>query len=187
MREIDIDLLRTLLRYEPDTGRLFWLRRDVGLFEATPNKTAEQLCKWWNGCFAGAEAFTATGNHGCRHGKLFNTAFYAHRVAWAIQHGFWPEHEIDHINGNRADNRIENLRAVDHQTNMQNKKLYRSNGSGEHGVSYHPGKDRWQAYITVSGSRRHVGTFRTVEAAIDARRNAQRAAGVFHRNHGRAA
>ncbi len=185
MREVDPALLRELLRYEPETGKLFWLRRDVSLFEDTPNKTAEQQCKWWNGRFADQPAFTARGVHDCRAGRIFGTTHYAHRVIWAIAYGEWPSDEIDHINGNRADNRLSNLRSVSHQVNMQNKARYRSNRSGTPGVSFHPRMKRWQAYITVNGRRRHLGSFGRKSDAVAARVSAQQQSGVFHANHGR--
>lgn len=185
MREINIDLLRTLLRYDPETGLLFWLPREVSLFEATKNKTAEALCRWWNKRFANKEAFTASGPHGCRHGKIFGTLYYAHRIAWALHYGIWPE-EVDHRNGERGDNRIRNLRDVSHQVNMQNKRLYKSNATGVHGVTFHKGMGMFQAKITVNGAVNHIGTFKTKKAAIAARKNAERDYG-FHFNHGRAA
>lgn len=185
MREVDPALLRELLRYEPETGELFWLRRDVSLFEDTPNKTAEQQCKWWNGRFAGQPALNARGVHDCRTGRLFGVSQYAHRVIWAIVHGEWPHAEIDHINGDRADNRISNLRAVTHQANMQNKARYSSNTSGTPGVTFNVRMKRWQAYITINGRRRHLGTFSDKDLAVRARLSAQQRSGVFHANHGR--
>lgn len=183
-REIDIDLLRRLLRYEPDTGKLFWLKRDISLFEPTDKRSALHLYRWWNGRFAGKEAFTAYCGSGF-HGKIFGELYYAHRVIWAMEHGEWPA-EVDHIKGDRTNNRKANLRAVDHLTNMQNKAIYKSSKTGFHGVTWHKGKQRWQSKITISRKVRHLGTFNTLDAAVAARREAERNAG-FHSNHGRAA
>lgn len=187
MKNIDIALLRRLLCYEPETGKLYWLERPVEMFEDGVQKTAEQLCSWWNGRFAGKEAFTAKGVYGCRTGRIFGQTYYAHRVAWALHFSAWPPHDIDHEDGNRSNNRIHNLRAATHQMNMQNKKLYSSNSSGCHGVSFTRRTKRWQAYITVNRKRRHIGYFDTQDAAIAARQTAERETGAFHVNHGRAA
>lgn len=120
MTDISIELLRQLLRYEPETGKLYWLSRDVSLFHESATRTAAGTCKWWNGRFAGKEAFTATGVHGCRAGRIFGQAHYAHRVAWALHHGGWPTDEIDHQDGDRANNRISNLREVMRQQEAGN-------------------------------------------------------------------
>lgn len=187
MREIPIDLLRTLLRYEPETGKLFWLERDVSLFNETLSRTAQHACNQWNARCAGKEAFTALGGHGAHEGRIFGKAYYAHIVAWALHNGDWPAYDIDHEDGNRANNCIGNLRDVTHQVNMQNKKLYRSNSSGAHGVTFHIQKKRWQALITVNGKRHHLGTFTNKDDAISARITAERERNTFHANHGRAA
>jgi hypothetical protein len=184
-REIPVELLRELIDYDPQTGALTWRARDVSHFEATENKTAEAQCKWWNGRFAGVEAFTASNSSGGRHGRIFGQLYHAHRVCWALQHGAWPEHEVDHINGNRADNRLRNLRAVTHQVNMQNKRRYASNKSGRPGVHYHKGKGRWCAFITIDKQRRHLGAYGSFDEAAAVRQQAER--GIFHPNHGRAA
>lgn len=187
MSNIPIETLGQLLRYDAGTGKLYWLERSVEMFVGNWNKTAEQLCAWWNGRFAGREAFTADGFYGCKAGRIFGKSHYAHRVAWALSAGDWPASEIDHINGDRADNRMSNLRAVDHQANMQNKKVYASSTSGCHGVTFHKRMQRWQAKITINKKVRYLGTFDTRDAAVAARRLAEEASGTFHEQHGRAA
>lgn len=183
---IDAALLRHLLRYEPETGKLFWARRDVMLFEATAAKSAETQCLWWNGRFADKEAFTASGAHSARHGKIFGQPYYAHIVIWALQTGAWPENDIDHEDGVRSNNVWANLRDVTHQVNMQNKQVYKSSKSGVHGVAWRESRRRWQAYITVNKRRSHLGYFNNKDSAVAARMTAEREAGCFHANHGRA-
>lgn len=187
MTDIDVATLRLLLRYDPETGDLYWLPRDSSWFGPTRFKTAQQVCNWWNGRFAGTRALAAKGFHGCLAGNLLGKSCYAHRAAWALHAGVWPSEEIDHINGDRADNRIVNLRAVSHAVNMTNKKLYASNKSGAHGVAWHPTKRRWAAYITISGKRKQIGMFASCDEAIAARRARERVTNAFHANHGRAA
>lgn len=90
---------------------------------------------------------------------------YAH-VVWCYVHGYWPK-EIDHINGNRADNRPANLREATRSQNMQARKEYRSNRHGYRGVTRLP-SGRYQAKLSVDGRKRHIGTYDTPEKAYAA-------------------
>lgn len=114
-------------------------------------------------------------------GKLYQL----HRLAWLYAKGAWPEGQIDHINGSRTDNRIENLRDVIHAVNGRNQKMASTNKSGANGVHWFPSRKKWRAAITVNGKARHLGYFNTVEEASRARKLADEAYG-FHQNHGRA-
>lgn len=101
----------------------------------------------------------------------------AHRLIWFMHHGSLPE-EVDHINGDRADNRIENLRASTHRENCRNRKTYSSNTSGKKGVYYHEGKKRWQVYV----DGKMVGSYYTKEHASKMRDYyAKKAHGEFYR------
>ena len=71
--------------------------------------------------------------------------YRAHRVAWAIHHGSWPDGEIDHINGVRDDNRIENLRCVSRHENKKNTAIPSHNTSGVVGVTWHKPSRKWRA------------------------------------------
>jgi hypothetical protein len=89
----------------------------------------------------------------------------AHRLAWAFSHGSWPVAQMDHIDGDRANNRIENLRVVTNGQNGQNKKATaRNNKLGLTGVS-HKTKNSYQASIHVDGATTHLGSFKTAEEA----------------------
>ena len=113
---------------------------------------------------------------------LFGKKYRAHHLAWLYVHGVLPKGQIDHINGNRTDNRIENLREVSNQDNLKNSKLYNTNKTGHVGVGLLNGK--YRAFITVNYKSYHLGMFGTLEEAIAARvlANAQY---NFHKNHGR--
>lgn len=76
--------------------------------------------------------------------------------------------EVDHVNGNTLDNRLENLRAVTHAANMQNTERYVNNTSGYRGVSWDRSKKRWRARVTVNGKPQFIGCFESLEAAADA-------------------
>lgn len=176
--------LRQLLRYEPDTGKLFWLSRPLRMFKSG-KLTARHKWLLWNSRFAGTEALTAT-NKGYRVGAINRQNVCAHRVAWAIMTGEWPDQEIDHINRNRSDNRWDNLRAVDHAENAHNLPLMGSNTSGVCGVSWHQRAGKWRAQINLDDRQRHLGLFTDKADAIAARRAAEIKFG-FHPNHGKAA
>lgn len=160
--------LRQLLRYEPDTGKLFWLERSSS---------------WWNTRYAGTEAM-ATVSHGYKSSVIGGRFLLAHRVIWAIVYDEWPPADIDHINGNRADNRLCNLRAVDRSTNAKNMARSSRNTSGVIGIS--PVRDKWRACITSRGKLRVLGDFTDFADAVAARAKAEIEEG-FHPNHGRAA
>lgn len=99
----------------------------------------------------------------------------AHRLSWALHFGEWPPSEIDHINGNRADNAIANLRCVDRTTNNQNKRrAYSNNELGVLGVRVVP-SGRFIARIRVSGRLVRLGTFDSMAQASDAYAAAKRA------------
>jgi hypothetical protein len=170
--KIDPETLRTLVRYEPETGKLFWLPRHGNAS--------------FNTAWAGKEAFTFVRSDGYRVGSLFNLGYYSHRVVWAIVYGEWPEGQIDHINGVRSDNRFTNLRSVSSFENKRNIKRPVHNTSGTIGVAWEKGTKRWRARIVVDGVRINLGNFDTVEDAAAARKEAEAKHG-YHPNHGRVA
>lgn len=114
--------------------------------------------------------------------KINSVAFRVHRIIWLITYGEWPEGQIDHINGVRDDNRIENLRAVSVVGNQQNQHMRVDNTSGTTGVRLESGA--WTAKIRVRGKRLHLGRFKSLEEAAAARKSAELLYG-FHPNHGR--
>lgn len=89
---------------------------------------------------------------------------YLGRLAWLYVTGEWPKFSVDHINCQRADNRIENLRDIPHAANIQNvKRAPKSSTCGFLGVSR--SGNRWRAYINVAGKNKHLGCFATPEQA----------------------
>ena len=162
------ETLRNLLSYDPETGKLFWKARGYGRFDTR---------------FAGREAFTAVDPRGYISGRVFNKTYTGHRVAWAVHYGAWPSGQIDHINHNRADNRLNNLRDVSIWENRVNATLQKNNKSGVAGVYWYARCGRWQAYIKVRGKRHHLGYFAEKFDAILTRLLAEKKHG-FHINHG---
>ena len=173
---------QSLLDYDPATGKLFWKERPVESF-AEGNRGRDAVAKTWNSRFAGREAMTALDSNGYHHGNFGRKKRSAHRLAWLIATGEWPE-QIDHINGIRTDNRLVNLRAVTNQTNGQNAKRREDNTSGVCGVARHPKPGLWQAYINANGKRKNLGAFDSFDKAVSVRRAAEKEFG-YHENHGR--
>ena len=178
------ELLRKLFRYDADTGKLFWRDRTPDMF-SDGIRTAAHNCSIWNSTRSGAEAFTSRDGSGYKRGQIFSRAHLAHRVIWAIETGSWPSDQIDHINGVRDDNCIDNLRSVSQSENLRNQKIGVSNTSGVIGVSWHPTCLKWRAQIRVAGVAKHLGLFLSKREAIAARKSAEVRYG-FHQNHGRA-
>lgn len=171
-----------LLKYEPETGKLFWLPRTPGMF--TVGKCpAEQACNVWNSRYANTEAFTANA-HGYRIGKIYDRTHRAHRVIWLLSHKEWPDGQIDHINGVRSDNRIENLRSVTQAENGKNQRKRRNNTSGVFGVAWDKHNRKWRAVIHNDGKSMFLGQFDDISDAAEARKSAERKLG-YHENHGR--
>lgn len=111
---------------------------------------------------------------GCDNGQGYiriyvdGAPFKAHRLAWFYVHGVWPDCEIDHVNGNRADNRIANLRDVTRSQNKRNSCIYRNNRSGLKGASYSRRQRKWAAQIQVGHEKIGLGYFNSREEAHEA-------------------
>lgn len=166
--EIDIDLLRKLLRYDPESGKLYWLPRPLQMFANEGHGGPSRICLSWNAKWAGKEAFTAKTDEGYCTGRILRKTYRAHRVAWALMHGCWPPEQIDHINGDKSDNRASNLREATNAENQRNRGPQANNTSGFKGVTYYRKGGRWQAQIKVDGRVNHIGYFDTPEAAYAA-------------------
>lgn len=152
-----IEKLQSAFSYDPGTGII------------TRNST-------------GKPAFSAVHVKGYRCGWFKGKNLLAHRVAFAMHHGKWPD-QIDHLNGDRTDNRICNLRSVSSGQNAKNQAMRQSNTSGYTGVSMHKPSGLWQAYINERGKRHSLGYFRCATAAGLARAAEAKARG-FSERHG---
>ena len=175
------ELLRQLLRYEPDTGKLYWRTRTPDMFNEG-KRSFEHSCNQWNSRFARKEAFTADNGQGYKQGCLFGKPYKAHRIIWAIVHGEWVD-EVDHVNGVRSDNRITNLRDGSNGENRKNLRLPLANTSGVMGVSWVKNIKKWQAYINADNQRIGLGYFENFDEAVYARKSAEVKYG-YHKNHG---
>ena len=172
-------LLRVFMRYDVGTGKLYWRSRSIGYFANAGRCTA------WNTAHAGKEA-GGIDWRGYRICGVLGKTYMVHRLVWFYVYGEWVgdavEFVIDHIDGDKSNNRIHNLRVVDRRESMKNLPLGRHNKTGCFGVQLVKGK--YTARITVDYVPRHLGTFDTLEEAVAARKQAEKKYG-FHRNHGR--
>jgi hypothetical protein len=127
--------------------------------------------RWWNARYAEKPAGWDTGKNYWMIQLTFDDRerhLLAHRVVYALTHGHWPEHEIDHENGVEAGNSIANLRSATHGQNSQNQKLFVTNTSGFPGVHWHKQRRKWKAEIAAINRPIHLGLFDTPEEAYAA-------------------
>jgi hypothetical protein len=104
--------------------------------------------------------------------------YKGHRLIWAIFFGEFPKGQIDHINGVRHDNRIENLRDVNQQQNLHNQKLpHKQNKSGYLGVCWNEKSKKWQAGISINRKTKYLGVFDNKEDAHKAYLEAKK---IYH-------
>lgn len=147
MKAPTTESVRSQLAYDAATGIFTWLITRAGCRAGT-------VAGW-----ARADGYTQI----CIDGKRYR----AHRLAWLYSHGEWPTGDIDHLNGDRSDNRLENLRDVSRFVNAQNlRRGRRDNRSGLLGVS--PNGNLWRATIQVNRRQLFLGNFRTPEEASTA-------------------
>jgi hypothetical protein len=146
--------------YDAETGVLRWKIRPT------------------NNVAIGAEA-GCFDHRGYRVVRLDRKLFLAHRIAWVLHYGVWPEGDLDHENQNKSDNRISNLRLASRTQNIVNAPSRSRNGLPK-GCYRLRGRRLWYSQIRVDGKVKRLGTFATVEAAAAAFEQAHRAAhGAF--------
>jgi hypothetical protein len=156
----DIEFLRQCVAYDPARG-VVWQTRPLAHFKRERDQIA------WNNHFAGEIAGAVTNGYRMINLKPFR--LYEHHIIWALKHGVWPQHELDHINGDRADNRLENLREATRAQNAQNQPaLAAHNTSGFAGASWIERLGKWRANIKIGGKQHHLGLFDTAEEAHQA-------------------
>lgn len=146
---MNIDHLKSLLSYEPDTGLIRWIAKGKGRIKKKEAGTL--LHSGYMGICIGAKRWQA------------------HRIAWALYYGEWPKDQVDHINGVKTDNRICNLREATNSQNGKNLKLSKANKTGVAGVCWSQRYQNYRSYIKVDHKQTYLGTFKDFEEAVKAR------------------
>jgi len=140
MKNITHEEIRQIFDYNPKTGDMIWkqIRGRVKGGDVA-------------GCLDNATGYIRIGING---GYCL-----AHRLVWLFVYGYFPEHGLDHINRNKTDNRIENLREASQQCNLRNCKIHKNNKSGVKGVSWHSDRAKWRVAICVNKKNSQLGYF----------------------------
>jgi len=154
MKRLTEDRLKEVLDYDTDTGIFIWKER----------VKSDDAWLSWGGKVAGC-----TRHDGYISIRVDDKQYLAHRLAWLYTHGYLPENDIDHINGNTGDNRISNLREVSHACNMQNQKIRSTNKSGITGVSWDKRRKKWHVNISINNKQTYTGRFNNKLDAAKAR------------------
>lgn len=156
MQEITQEYLKEIFDYKD--GNLFWKKRTGP--RSKINEIAGHLRK-----------------NGYVQVILHRKIYVAHRLIWLWIHGEWPKNEVDHIDGNKSNNKIENLRDVTKSQNQQNRLKTRQNTSGYKGVFFHARSNKWIAKITLNKKQNYLGYF---SSPLDAHNAYCEAAKKFH-------
>lgn len=146
--------LLSLMTYDPETGIFHWREYKY------PRKS--DLTVGW------------TSDEGYRKASIRCKTYPLHRLAWFYVHKRWPRGQIDHINRDKADNRLSNLRDATHAQNKTHTGVYRNNRLGVRGVRKKNRGRRYEARITHEGRVIHLGHYLTIEEAAAARKAAER-------------
>lgn len=174
--------LHKYLSYDPETGELRWKARTPEMFAT---KFPVRDCNRWNATFAGKPALVSVREKGYLYGEINEVKARAHRVAWAMHYGAWPEDQIDHINGVPSDNRIANLRDVTPSVNRRNTRKLCTTTCGYAGVRS-TASGKWAAHMRLGSKQISLGTYESRFDAVLARLNAEKENG-FSIRHGLAA
>lgn len=152
MRDLTVDLLNHLFEYDKETGNLIWKIQQRGIRKGSIAGTIK--------------------SHGYLCVGINYKSYRAHRLIFLMHKGYLPK-TIDHINGDKLDNRIENLRAATVGQNQHNRKTNANNTSGYKGVSWNKGCNKWLSQIKLEGKRIHLGYFDNLEEAAEVLRKAR--------------
>lgn len=170
--DISAETVRQLLAYDPETGVLTWKPRTPDMFSRN-GRSQEWKCRNWNSRHAGKRAGCVDKSQYTKI-RFYGGLFYAHRLAWVIVHGVWPEANLDHKHGVNSGDRLSNLRPATQAENMQNRCASKRNSSGYLGVSWSISSKKWTARIRANGKYLHLGLFATAEEAAEAYLSAKR-------------
>lgn len=142
------ELLKQYLFYDPETGTFTWAKNRRGVNARVGN-------------IAGRK--NKNHNDGYLVITILGKSYKGHRLAWLYVYGQFPEVDVDHINGNRGDNKISNLRLATRADNCRNRKTRKDSGTGSKNVQFRYGK--WKVKVCFNYKRIHGGTYETLQEA----------------------
>ena len=153
--EIHLTGFREFMRYDPESGLVVWVKKpttrspvkpgkEVGSFESNGYR---QVHVYWSGERRG---------------------FMVHRICWYLFYGTWPELPIDHINRDKGNNQLSNLRLATPGLNGRNKNLLPNNTSGRRGVHWDKREGKWKGQVTLHNKQKHLGYFDDLDEAAEA-------------------
>jgi len=158
---ITLERLKQILDYDPESGEFVWKQR-ISIRVTIGEKAGHPLVNGYIGI------------------GIDGKKYLAHRLAWFFVYGDWPKGLVDHINQDKADNRISNLRVCTKSDNAANSKKRKDNTSGYKGVCFNKKLGLWMARVQKDGRVVSTEYFKSAsEAAESYRRNAQKAFGEF--------
>ncbi len=172
----EVSYLHECFIYDEVAGVLTWRSRPLTHFKSL------RSCAAWNARFAGKPAGGL--NKGYVRVEINGKPVGCHSIIWAMSYGDYPDGLIDHVNGNRSDNRLTNLRVTDYVGNAKNQRTPKNNTSGAIGVHWNEQIGKWMSSIRVSNKLLHLGCFQDIDEAITVRKRAEVIYG-FHPNHGK--
>ena len=147
------EYLKSILDYNCDTGIFTWK------VNKSKRSKAGSIAGWHDNGYTRIE--------------IDGKAYKAHRLAWLYVYGELPEVLIDHVNSNRSDNRLCNLRQATYQENSENYKTPKTNTSGVKNVSWYKQLNKWVVSMSIKGKKKTIGYFDDLEfaelVAIEAR------------------
>lgn len=155
-----LDVLEEMFNFNSNSGELLWKMRPPHHFDTKASQNR------WNARHAGKVAGCKNNSTGYVNVSINNSPYLAHRIIWAVNGFDLPEDmEIDHKNGNKKDNRIDNLRIVTSSQNSFNSRAKSTNKSGVKGVHWHESSGTWRAVITVKGRQVYAKHFKSLAEA----------------------
>ena len=151
----DIEIINELFTYCPQTGVL------TRAISTASNARA-------------GDTVGSVDRYGYLRARAMGAEYKVHRIIWKIIHGIEPIGEIDHIDGNPANNRADNLRLASRRENAHNTRLFRNNTSGHKGISWNVTSKRWDARLAMGGGIVFRGRYVELQDAIEAVKEARK-------------
>ena len=149
-QKIELDRLRDVLDYTPETGVFTWKKRSG------------------NNTYSVGDTAGSINSNGHRQIQINSKRYLSHRLAWLYVYGNFPFLQIDHINRDRGDNRLINLRLATQEENQKNVSLRRDNTSGYKGVSWCKNRKMWHSQARINGKNKSLGYYITPQLASQA-------------------